>query len=341
MKYKFVFLGLLTITCLFNTFCNGQISNPNKNEIQKRHFYNAKFEPQDGIIHGAGQDLKSFNLYAYTVGYKLYPKIFMSYTGIVGSVKDIKKWAKGLKKELSDLPSNVMPQIGLNLTSGKDNGSGQDRAVAEGKYDENITELIKQIKSLNRSSYLRIGYEFEGSWNGYSPDSYREVFIKVTKEIRKQEANIATVWCAGGGSAGFIPLDSLMQYYPGDSWVDWWGIDIFSPEEITDSRLLLFYSAAEEHKKPVMIGETTPRYVGVKNGQDSWDKWFGPFFEMMYNNPGVKAFCYINWDWKYWSDAIGFSWHDWEDARIERNEFVKNAYIKEISKPIFLHSTNN
>jgi hypothetical protein len=32
-------------------------------------------------------------------------------------------------------------------------------------------------------------------------------------------------------------------------------------------------AAADTHKKPVMIGEATPRYVGVTDGEASWNQW--------------------------------------------------------------------
>jgi hypothetical protein len=87
-----------------------------------------------------------------------------------------------------------------------------------------------------------------------------------------------------------------------------------------------------------MIGETTPRYVGTSDGVVSWNKWFKPFFGLIYENPEVKAICYINWDWVYWSKKLGFQWEDWKDGRIEKNETISAAYIKELKKPIFIHS---
>jgi hypothetical protein len=87
-----------------------------------------------------------------------------------------------------------------------------------------------------------------------------------------------------------------------------------------------------------MIGEATPRYVGTLDGKASWGKWFKPFFELLYGHPQIKAICYINWDWVYWSNKLGFQWHDWKDARIEKNETVNQGYIQELKKPIFIHS---
>ncbi|MCW2120420.1 glycosyl hydrolase [Flavobacterium sp. 7A] len=302
-----------------------------------REFYNAKYEPQTGIYHGAGQDKNGFNDYVNAVGQDKMPAIYMTYVNVTSSVKKIQRWGKGLKQVLDSLPKGMIPQIGLGFTGGKDTGAGLDKEVADGKYDQQLQAFYKVLLELDRPSFTRIGYEFEGDWNGYSPESYKKVFITISKAFKEKNIKSATVWCSGGGSADFISTEKLMEYYPGDQYVDWWGIDIFSPEEFDNNGLQNFFDGAHEHKKPVMIGECTPRFVGVMDGKVSWDKWFKPFFKMLYDNPGIKAFCYINWDWEYWSNRNGFPWHDWKDARIEKNPFVLEAYKKEMEKPLFIH----
>ncbi|NRT16425.1 hypothetical protein HNP99_002792 [Flavobacterium sp. 28A] len=302
-----------------------------------REFYHAKYEPENGIYHGAGQDKKGFNDYVNAVGHHKTPAIYMTYVNITSPVKRIESWGKGLKQVLDSLPKGMIPQIGLGFTGGKDTGAGLDKEVASGKYDKQLQAFYKVLLELDRPSFTRIGYEFEGDWNGYSPESYKKVFITISKAFKEKNIKSATVWCSGGGSADFISTKKLMEYYPGDQYVDWWCIDIFSPEEFDNIGLQNFFDGAHKHKKPVMIGDCTPRFVGVMDGEVSWDKWFKPFFKMLYDNPGIKAFCYINWDWEYWSNRNGFPWHDWKDARIEKNPFVLEAYKKEMESPLFIH----
>ncbi len=306
--------------------------------IVKRHQYQAKYEPATGVLHGAGQDLHSFQEYAELMGPKQHPIFYMTYTSITQPIAGIVDWGHRLKEELDSLPADVMPQVGLNMTGGNDDGSGQVEGVAAGHFDEQIEAFIKALNATDRRCYVRIGYEFEGAWNAYHPPAFAASFIKITQAMREAELKAATVWCSGGGSANFMPWDQLLEYYPGDQWVDWWGIDIFSPEEITDSRLLAFLQKAEEHQKPVMIGETTPRYVGTLGGITSWNAWFKPFFQLVYTNPQIKAISYINWDWAFWSDSLGFQWHDWQDARIQQNDTISKAYLHELSKEIFIHA---
>ena len=63
-----------------------------------------------------------------------------------------------------------------------------------------------------------------------------------------------------------------------------------------------------------------------------------PYFALIYRHPQIKAHSYINWEWRHWSDALGFSWRDWGDARIEQNDFVKAAYTSEMGKPVWVHA---
>jgi hypothetical protein len=353
---KLILINLVVVAVLFTNSCKKNKVTPvptpappvvagvNLDELliktspADRKFYGAKHEPEKGILHGAGQDYTGFSDYAYTLGKKQYPLIYMNYTGLTSSKEQIEAWGVQLQNDLGRLPKDVVPQIGLNMTGGNDNGSGKTVEIARGDYDAQIVAFAQAVKNSGRKSFVRIGYEFEGLWNGYNAQGYVDAFIKITAELRRVDANAATVWCSGGGSAGFMDWDKLVKYYPGDEWVDWWGIDIFSPEEITDQRLIAFFNKANEDKKPVMIGETTPRYVGTLDGKVSWDKWFRPYFEMLYANPQIKATCYINWDWVYWSNKLGFGWQDWKDGRIEKNETVKEGYIQEMKKPIFIHS---
>jgi hypothetical protein len=300
-----------------------------------RVFYSAKHEPMTGVIHGAGQDPIGFRDYTKAIGAGSHPLVYMTYIGLTGSAKGIDDWGIDLLNKLKALPADVVPQIGLDLT----NSSGGLMSVANGNYNVQIAAFVKAVKNLGRANYVRIGYEFEGSWNGYDAAGYVAAFKKITTELRTGDTNSATVWCSGGGSADFKSWVQLEAYYPGDEYVDWFGIDVFSAGEITDPRLVAFLVKADEHKKPVMIGETTPRHVGTLDGQVSWETWFRPFFKFVYENPQVKMICYINWEWDYWAALLKINWPNWKDGRIEKNAVVNAGMVQELKKPLFIHST--
>lgn len=306
---------------------------------QTRVNFGARLEPANGVIHGAGQDLDSFLRYSALFTPEKAPLLQMTYVTLTKGVANIERWGSELQEALA--AANGQPpvfQIGLNMTKGQDDGTGDAASVATGAYDAEIDALIHILATLDAPVYLRIGYEFEGAWNNYTSEGYVAAFQYITRKLRASKLHrVATVWCAAGGSAGFIAFDQLMAFYPGDNYVDWWGVDIFSPEEITNPWLAQFYQRANQHRKPVMIGETTPRYVGADQGKESWLRWYKPFFEMVRRHPEIKAISYINWDWAYWSDTLGFQWHDWRDARIERDALVSSRYVKELNQPFWLH----
>jgi Glycosyl hydrolase family 26 len=305
----------------------------------KRVYFKAKLEPKATVLHGAGQDIDGFKDYAKALGGSTFPVVYMTYIGIAGDRERVVIWGKTLKADLESLACpDVLPQIGLNMTGGKDTGAGREAEIADGGKDENIEAFCEAVKALNRPVFVRIGYEFEGSWNGYKPETFQRAWIRIVTALKKHRIEFASVWCSAGGSAGNVPLDKVLAYYPGDAWVDWWGTDIFSPEEISSEQTRIFCDAAVKHRKPVMLGESTPRYVGVLDGKKSWEKWFAPYFALIRARPEIKAFCYINWEWKHWSDKLGFGWHDWGDARIESSSYITEQYREEMASPLYKHA---
>ncbi|MCG8607138.1 carbohydrate binding domain-containing protein, partial [bacterium] len=124
-----------------------------------------------------------------------------------------------------------------------------------------------------------------------------------------------------------------MSYYPGDEYVDWWSINIFDVPQITNNLTVAYLDSAESHLKPVLIGESTPKYVGVLDGQTSWDTWFAPFLNLISSRPGIKMTGYINWNWAEFPQ-----WSDWGDARLEANAVVRQNFNAEMNEPTYLHA---
>ena len=299
--------------------------------------YGARLEPENKIIHGAGQDPRGFDEYraGFDAGHQ--PLVYMTYIGLCHPTAEVEEWGQRVRAELAAItPQQVVPQIGLNLTGGKDNGTGLDAEIAAGKWDGQLAAFVAAVASFHRPVFIRIGYEFEGSWNNYKPVSFKAAWIHITKVLRERGLPFATVWCAAGASSGWPSLADLLEFYPGDEWVDWWGVDVFSEDEFAKPQLGAFLDASHLHRKPVMIGEMTPRYVGVLDGEKSWQRWFEPMLHLLRTRPEIKGTAYINWEWREWSDRLGFTWHDWGDARLGSNAYVRDAWVHALQNPIFL-----
>jgi len=121
------------------------------------------------------------------------------------------------------------------------------------------------------------------------------------------------------------------RFYPGDEFADWWGIDLFSVEHFDAANTVAFMRDAAARRYPVMIGESTPRFVGVQDGAASWEKWFAKYFAFIRAHRHCKAFCYINWNWAGYPQ-----WADWGDGRITANAEVLRRYREELRDTLYV-----
>ena len=96
---------------------------------------------------------------------------------------------------------------------------------------------------------------------------------------------------------------------------------------------------ADEHDKPVMIAEATPRRLittGAPEGH--WNSWFQPLFNTIYGNDRIKALAYINANWNAQNMWTG---QGWGDSRVQEVPYIKNLWLGEIGKPAWLTASNS
>ncbi|NMM47567.1 CBM96 family carbohydrate-binding protein [Marinigracilibium pacificum] len=295
-------------------------------QYQARLNFNAKFEPTNKILHGAGQSNEiEFSSYADFLGNNRYPTIFMFYTTANRNATEQEDRMNEYLDFIDKHPDGVMPQIGLAFTR---NGVEYANEVLSGQHDAGLIKMAQVLNNWGKPVFVRIGYEANGFWNAYSSSSYKQAFQYITNIFRSNASNIATVWCVHP----ITNLNNMMSYYPGDSYVDWWSIDLFEPNFLSSPNTQDYLDEAVLHSKPVMIGESCPSEVGVDGGQQSWNNWYVSYFNIIKNNPVIKAFCYINRNWKTSS-----SLPQWLDCRVYKNSTVGSLYQNELSNSIYQH----
>jgi len=320
-------MATLFVVCL-------SVSSVLRGQYVPRTYYGAKFEPVHKVLHSAGQPYSdpmgnlAFENYGNLLGPKRYPIIFMAYTSVTSSSSRYIL----LRDRLNDIQAMtnkyVIPQIGFYFPT---------KGMPTSDWDGTLLQMCDNLKLIGRPIFMRMGYEFNGTWYNpmYQPDSYKAWFRRLTDVMREEQVDAATVWCAYPAySAYYGSWEYLKDFYPGDDYVDWWSIDVFSPGNLTSPLTLDFLDKAEQYGKPVMIGEATPTGVGAEDASD-WNRWFAPFFNLIHTRKGIKAHTYINYDWSLYAGL-----NTWGDARLETADpYVRSQYLMEMSNSFYMHAT--
>ncbi len=299
-----------------------------------RNYYGAPLEPVDKIFHGAGQTYRSeplnhaFENYGAMMGDTMYPVVFMDYNSINSSLGFYQNLKTRLEQIEADTGKYVIPQFGFYIPSA---------GMPDGQYEAQLQRMADGLNLLDRPCYMRIGYEFNGVWYDplYQPTSFKHAFRRVVDKLRAEEVEAVSVWNPYPGWHSYYGSWNYMsQFYPGDDYVDWFGMDLFSASDINSPHTATLIQQADAHGKPMLIGEATPRYIGADQASD-WNAWYQPFFNLIRNNPGIKGHAYINWDW-----GLTTEWSNWGNADLTQGHaFVRENYIAEMTDPIWAHAT--
>lgn len=215
---------------------------------------------------------------------------------------------------------NSMMAIGLDVVDDLPN-------IVSGARDAGITLLGEYIKEVGDPVFLRIGYEFDGSWNGYDPALYVQAFRRIMDQLRAEGVtNVVSVWQSSGYNTNQA---SLLQWYPGDDYVDWLGYSYFKQSNPSGGIMQI----ARARRKPVMIAEATPqRNLSLGDTTTHWNTWFAPFFTHIHNNADmIKAVAYIN---TRWFDQAGWG-VGWGDSRVQIRPEIKANWIAEMQSGIW------
>ena len=301
------------------------------------HFGAPKFAPPDGkkllII---GQDLGSVGgLASHSNGYidsitEHFPAGVTTYTDIpnLGGLTFQKNWGAGdvnAQAYVDDSTfDNTFMVIGLYMVGSLDGING-------GFFNNSIRDLALWCKGQERPIFIRIGYEFEGPWNNYGQTSFKEAWRHIVHIFDEEEVqNVAYIWQSAG-----LNRSDIIKWYPGDQYVNWVGYSHFDGFNMGQSII----DFADEHDKPIMIAEATPRrQLKTGSAEGHWLSWYLPLFTRIYENDRIKALAYINADWEAQSMWNG---QGWGDSRVQVVEYIKNAWISEIVKTPWLTASDS
>lgn len=325
----------------------------------------ALLEPEDGRVyhgvqtmtfHDAADPLEGF--FSAISDSTIQPAVrgfFMSIPGERGPANTL----MGLNKFFHTADSvGFIPELSLFLV-GK---TASDSVIAVStEHDWIIDSVITLCKNYGRKMFLRIGGEFNGSgegWNGggYHPYLYVTMFRKIVDmyAARNFRDSIAVNWCYEPDAPNdFDSVDSRgARWYPGDEYVDWFGLDVFDSTHFDQSlndydrrgitkkgKSERFLAMAREKGKPVFLSETSAKGVNIssdnEDGINDWNNWFAKYWEFIDAHKEIKGFAYIDANWPE------HAYPGWGDARIENNTYIVGKYIEEMKKPKYIHLKTN
>jgi len=217
--------------------------------------------------------------------------------------------------------------LGLDFSNGRRPGGLAE--VARGVHDDKIARLAKFFAATSQPVYLRIGYEFDGSWNqGYEVHAtYVAAYRRIVDGLRARNVdNVAFVWQASAS-----PLDDILEHghhenlrdwYPGSQYVDWIALSWFLPPHATPrasgfavpDQLALaneVLAIARTEHKAVMIAESAPSGYDLsrltranisplwngpagadpvpRTADEIWTEWYEPLFSFIETNRDLIA----------------------------------------------------
>ena len=246
----------------------------------------------------------------------------------VAGLKTETEWASGPMHQKAYLDSPVLDRCVMHISISME-GNCEDK-VADGSFDHLIAEFVKFIKDHPDHPFLlRIGYEFDGSWNKYDPENFKQSFRRIVDALRAEKlANFATVFA----SSATVKPGQFEEYDPGAQYYDWVGYSWWGK----DGDALPALDFARKVGKPVFVAEATPRghFFDQEDHREVWNQWFVKFFNHIEANKDViRAISYINADW----DAQDM-WDGWGQTRIETAPYIKQRWLEKMAEPQFINA---
>lgn len=285
----------------------------------------APFEPAEGCYLGAYIELDRAcrgDVQAFTT---LTGKPHATYFRYVGYGQPFPfRWVRSLKSH------NIAPHIAWE----PNDGLGR---VAD---DEYLRGWAQAARHAGVPIFLRYASEMNGTWQSYSGDSekYIEKWRTVYRVMDSVAPNVVMVWCPFA-----TPRSTISDYYPGDEYVDWVGVNIYSvvhqdgditkPATEDPVALLQYVYDRYAERKPIAVCEYGATHYCRAAGEDVTDfalnKMTRMYESLVDRFPRVRM---INW---FSVDAIGDDLAD-NNYSVTANDTILQRYKELIAKPHFL-----
>ncbi len=195
--------------------------------------------------------------------------------------------------------------------------------IIDGKHDNSFKRWAGDAAKFGKPIMIRPMHEMNGNWYAWSgvkngggetkgygdpskpdgPERYVDAFRHIHRIFDEAgAANIIWVWCPNddvGQNEWNGPWNRIANYYPGDEYVDWLGMDVYNWgdgagfiwRDFSSMYSGIYYDMEAINKdKPMLIGEFASEDDGSRKA--GWMK--DAFFQIRNNFKRIKAFVWFN-----------------------------------------------
>ncbi len=298
---------------------------------EKEDYEYEKMEQEDGTLLGAyvlqddyiGQSMETFN--------EVTEKQHASFFKYVGYGKPFPtEWVEEVKA------AGGVPHIAFEPNDGLE-------VVND---DEYLREWARAANASDTPIFIRWASEMNGTWTQYSgkSDLYIEKWRLVYDVFQEEAPNCSFVW-----TVFTFPESTIEEFYPGDDYVDWVGVNIYNVvyhnNDINQDafhedplELLDYVYNTYSYKKPIQISEFGATHYSATDEQ-TYSAWAAEKITRFYSNletyyPRVKSVFYF--------DVNNLNTYNADrrvnDYSITDDEVVLDAYKEVVSDDWFLSS---
>ena len=205
-------------------------------------------------------------------------------------------------------------QIDIHILTPEGQCYGQ--AISDGFLNDQLDALGHGLRQIRRPTILRFAPEFNAIWSTCSPQEYKDAWRRLGEVIRHRWKlrHVATAWTLSGDGH-----PKIMEYFPGDEYVDWWSLEVHTPRELQNITVNTAMQFALENGYPILLGASTPLTKSPRTSEDLWSMWFEPLLSLVRKQPLIKAFTY----------------NDWIDLDTSGDPVIAEQFYLELSNPIY------
>lgn len=207
--------------------------------------------------------------------------------------------------------------------------------INNGTFDACWHAYAQQMKGLQGNIYLRLFHEMNGDWYSWSVKGHEAEHIQAWRRIHdiftsEGATNVKFVWCPN--TRDFVDAGPYANYYPGDSYVDYLGLDGYNWGSANGSSWKSFdqiYSSSYKEitslpsSDPVMVGEYASHTAPGDKAQ-----WITDARNIIKSGtyPRLKELTYFN------QNADGASW------QVDTTQASLDAYKAFVADPYYQSS---